>query len=1085
MIPEVGQRFGPYEILGRLGGGGMGLVFRAWDDRLHREVAIKLLYEDYKMPGMRERFLQEARAASALNHPNICTIFDIGEQNRSPYLVMELLEGETVKDRIEHGALPAEEIVRYGMEVADALTAAHGKGIVHRDIKPANIFLVATPKEKSQAKVLDFGLAKRGWEERGGWESQSLNLTSAGSTVGTLAYMSPEQARGESLDMRSDLFSLGIVLYEMATRQVPFRGATSALMFVQLFSHDPEPIRNWNESIPRELEKIILKLLEKDRKKRFQTAKELHSALVKVSHRLDRGGWFGKGVTPVVPLVRATDPVARPMGQRRTPSQVINSGPNSGRVMIRPTRVFGGDRYDVEVTAMHFLRESAVAVAVESGEMPIPLRTVHRLAEGGSVAVAMRPEFALSRTRTGVTQFEYGLPDTDFGRAAVAIADEESGIQELIAASSAVGARTQVRMVVAAALIVVSVVVVALVCSGVFRPLVLTPSEHLLLTVIQNKTGDKTLDGTVMQGLEIALRQSRSLNVLGGEAYRAGLRQVEVEGDSFTVMVPEQRVAQDVGARAYLYGEIRSAKAPYTISVDVLKADSNDKVETLEETAASREEIPSAIGRLAQDIRAELSEDSRAEERNSVPLEKEATTNVAALHAYAVGEAARQSGRTGDAFVAYRQAVALDPKFAQAQMRLSWLYDLEKAEVASASAAEMARDAAAKTSDKVKLLAQFCYEMNGSGDYDRALEVIREYVARYPLDVDGMKGMARVQRMQGNLPEALSAAQKSYGENPFDAETYAEAELAMIGMGRYDSALQLEAQAERVGVAPSGNALTAGYLTGKEDVIAAQVSAMQHAVAGATDGGAPMTYAELYRYGLYLDNTGSAEASLELWKTAADKAGKAPEFASAQASMLAQGALDRALTESCTVALEMVDELKGLPKGPTASFNAGMAAALCGDQPYAEKVIVELQQSYPHSTAVAQYYVTQLQAAADIGVNEPEKALGPLIALDQYDQMSLTPYLRGMANAALGQMPAAVVDFQTVLDHRGVALTLGSNVYPMAVLGVARAHATTRDKTDSVEAYQRFLLLWEEADQGQPLIVEALAKSKVATSAHR
>jgi serine/threonine-protein kinase len=1081
MIPEVGQRFGPYEILGRLGVGGMGLVFRAWDDRLHREVAVKLLYEDYKMPGMRERFLQEARAASALNHPNICTVFDIGEQDRNPYLVMELLEGETVKDRIEHGALPAEEIVCYAMEVADALTAAHSKGIVHRDIKPANIFLVATPKGKSQAKVLDFGLAKIGLEERGEWESRSLDLTLAGSTVGTLAYMSPEQARGESLDMRSDLFSLGVVLYEMATRQVPFRGATSALMFVQLFSHTPEPIRNWNESIPRELEKVILKLLEKDRKRRFQTAKELHCALVKVSHRLDRGGWFGKGVAPVVPLVRASDPVARHMGPRRMPSQVIDRGLSSGRAVIRPTRVFGGYRDDVEVTAMHFLRESAVAV--ESGEMPTRLRTVRGVgAEGQSVAVAVKQEFALSRSRTGVTQFEYGLADSDFGIAPVEIADEKSEVQDLIAASSEVGARTQVRMVVAAALIVTGVVVVALVCSGVFRPLVLAPSDHLLLTVIQNKTGDKALDGTVMQGLEIALRQSRSLNVLGGEAYRAGLRQVEIEGDTSTEMVPEQRVAQDVGARAYLYGEIRGVKAPYTISLDVLKADSNDKVETLEETAASREEIPSAIDRLAREIRVEVSEDSKAAERNSVPLEREATANVDALHAYAMGETARQSGRTGDAFVAYRQAVTFDPKFVQAQMRLSWLYDLEKAEVASANAAEMARDATAKTSDKVKLLAQFCYEMNGSGDYDRALEVIREYVARYPLDVDGMKGMARVLRMQGNLPEALHAAQQGYGEDPFDAETYAEAEVAMIGMGRYDSALQLEAQAERVGVAPSGNALTVGYLARKEDVIAAQVSA----IAGtAIRGDAPMTYAELYRYGLYLDNTGRAEASLELWKTAADRASKAPEFASTQASMLAQGALDRALMESCAVALEIVDELKGLPKGPIASFNAGIAAALCGDKPYAEKVIVELQQSYPHSTAVTQYYVTQLQAAADIGVNEPEKALDPLVALEQYEQTSFTPYLHGMANAALGQMPAAVLDFQTVLDHRGVALTQGSNVYPMAVLGVARAHATNRDKTGSVEAYQRFLLLWGEADQGQPLIVEALAKSKVATVAHR
>src|SRR5580698_10259883 len=361
MIPEIGQRCGPYEILGRLGGGGMGLVFRAWDERLHRDVAIKLPHDDYTMPGMRERFLQEARAASALNHPNICTVFDIGEQDRSPYLVMELLQGETVKDRIVHGALPAEEIVRYGIEIADALGAANSKGIVHRDIKPANIFLVNMPNGKCQTKVLDFGLAKIELKAHGGWESRSLDLTLAGATVGTLAYMSPEQARGEPLDIRSDLFSLGIVLYEMATRQVPFRGATSALLFVQLFSHNPEPVRNWNQSIPRELEKVILKLLVKECKKRFQTAEELRDALVKITGKLARGSWLTKGEVPAVPLVRASDPVAWHRGPRRGLSQIVGS--SSGSLTIPASR---GDRRSVEVTAMRFLRESAISV--DNGE---------------------------------------------------------------------------------------------------------------------------------------------------------------------------------------------------------------------------------------------------------------------------------------------------------------------------------------------------------------------------------------------------------------------------------------------------------------------------------------------------------------------------------------------------------------------------------------------------------------------------------------------------------------------------------------------------------------------------------------------
>jgi eukaryotic-like serine/threonine-protein kinase len=796
-----------------------------------------------------------------------------------------------------------------------------------------------------------------------------------------------------------------------------------------------------------------------------------------VSSKLGRGGWLSKEPDPVVPLVRASDPVAWNRGQRRAANlQNADFGSDSGVTGIGAMRGTGGDRGGVEVSLSGVVRHSAIAI--ESGSRPAQLRTIQSVVnDAEAAAFAVKRQMAWARSRIGTTQFEYDLDGANIEVAEVEKAAE--GVEELIAASSAVNERTQVRMVVAAALIVAGVAVVALVCSGLFRPLVLGPNDHLLLTVIQNNTGDKTLDGTVMEGLEIALRQSRTLNVLGAEAYRAGLRQVEVEGGVSTEMAPEQHVAQNVGARAYLYGEISGAHAPYSISVDVVKADSNDKVETLEETAKSREEIPAAIGRLAQDLRAQVSEDSKAEERNSIPFEREATANVMALHAYAEGEAAVQSDRTADALAAYQQAVALDPKFVQPQMRLAWLYDSEKAEVASANAAELARSAAAKSSEKVKLLAQFCYEMNTSGNYDRALEIIREYVRRYPADVEGAKGLARVLRVTGKLPEALRVAQQSYGSNPFDAEVYSEAELAMIGMGRYDNALQLEAQAERVGVSPSGNALIAGYLIGKEEVIAAQVNALQGAFAGATaPNGSPISYAKLYRYGLYLDNTGRVGAGSELWRVSAAIAGSVPELGSAQASMLAQGALNRALMESCTIALEMVEEVRGLQKGPVASFHAGMAAALCGDQTYADKVIAALQASYPQNTAVAQYYVPQLQAAAEIGVNEPEKALGSLIALEPYDDISLTPYLRGMANAAMGQMPAAILDFQTVLGHRGLDMTLGSDVYPMAEVGIARAAAMNRNKVTSVEAYRRFLKLWGEVDPAQPLIAEALAKSK-------
>src|SRR5260370_31653140 len=221
-----------------------------------------------------------------------------------------------------------------------------------------------------------------------------------------------------------------------------------------------------------------------------------------------------------------------------------------------------------------------------------------------------------------------------------------------------------------------------------------------------------------------------------------------------------------------------------------------------------------------------------------------------------------------------------------------------------------------------------------------------------------MEGLAVAVRVEGVLPEALQAAQGGYGDRPFDAETYAEAELSMIEMGSYDDALQLEAQAEHVGVLPDRNAFIADYLAGKEDAVTERANAMQFAFAGTTTAnGAPITHAELYEYGLYLDAIGKIGAGSELWRVSAAVAGGVPELASTQASMLAQGALDRALVESCTVALEMVDDVKSLPKGPVASFNAGMAAALCGDQTYAEKTSAAVVGNYPQSTAGRRAFV--------------------------------------------------------------------------------------------------------------------------------
>jgi eukaryotic-like serine/threonine-protein kinase len=275
----AGTKLGPYEINAPLGAGGMGEVYRARDTRLDRAVAIKVLPAHHSSDAVRrQRFEREAKAISALQHPHICTLHDIGHQDGTDYLVMELLEGETLASPLTRGALPLEQTLRYGIEVADALDTAHHRGIVHRDLKPGNIFLTT----HGEAKVLDFGLAKLE-EDESGPEMETATrpevLTSPGMAVGTVAYMSPEQARGEPLDARTDIFSLGSVLYEMATGKLAFPGETSGVVSKAILEQTPLPPTASNPNLPMQLDHVVSKALEKDRDLRYQSAADLRADL--------------------------------------------------------------------------------------------------------------------------------------------------------------------------------------------------------------------------------------------------------------------------------------------------------------------------------------------------------------------------------------------------------------------------------------------------------------------------------------------------------------------------------------------------------------------------------------------------------------------------------------------------------------------------------------------------------------------------------------------------------------------------------------------------------------------------------------